>query len=123
MNPGTLGFYLPLFIPLQASTSHTRPALVRPNKTAILLGRPNTTLSASTRTSTSIFVQQESGSDWTEMDREFRKNLPDAWYAKRMIYRGGVMAVCGRLRVFDGLDVGEAERRKAAGLIAAARRA
>lgn len=131
MNPGTLGFYLSLFSPppaLSTSTAYSRPHLSRPNKTAVLLGRAgagvgNATLSASTRTNpwTSFAGgggdSGAQGEDWADMDRVFRRNLPDMWYSRRLAYRGRIMRQCPRLRSLDGLEVGEGERRKAGELI------
>jgi hypothetical protein len=126
MNPSTLGYYISLFIPAHTAPAASRPSLIRPNKTAVLLGRtgPNATLlSASARGSiTSFFQQQETGADWSEMDTEFRRNLPDMWYGKRLAYRGGIMGVCPRLKMLDGLEVGEGERRKAMELLDMAKR-
>lgn len=126
MNPSTLGYYLALFIPAHTNAPVSRPHLSRPNKTAVLLGRtgPNATLTASIRGSTTsgFFQQQETGADWAEMDTEFRRNLPDMWYGKRLAYRGGIMKGCPRLRMLDGLEVGEAERKKATELLDRAKR-
>lgn len=117
MNPKTLGYYLSLFIPPHTTPAPSRPSLVRPNKTAVLLGRafgPNATLTSSTRT---FFTQQEIGADWAEMDKAFRKNLPDSWYTRRLVYRGKVMRDVKGLRVLDGLEVGDGERKKAGELL------
>ena len=44
---------------------------------------------------------------------QFRRDLPDEAYVGRLVYRGLVMRACGRLRVLDGVEVTEKERRKA----------
>ena len=121
MNPSTLGYYLPLFIPPPNPVeSHTNKlkAQSHPNKTGVLLGRPNGTMSAS-RMSQSFFHQPES-ENWQEMGREFRRNLPDTWYGRRLLYRGVTMRALEGLRVLDGVEVGEGERKKAEGLLSRA---
>lgn len=124
MNPSTLGYYLPLFIPppvptksTESSKNHLKPQ-THPNKTGVLLGRPNGTMSNLSRlhTSQSFFHQPES-ENWQEMDREFRRNLPDTWYGRRLLYRGVVMRQLEGLRKLDGVDVGEGERKKAGALL------
>lgn len=70
--------------------------------------------------------QQEGAVDptnWPALDANFRRQLPDEWYSKRLVYRGLVMAACPELRVLDGLKVAEGERRKAGLLLEYAREA
>lgn len=127
MNPSTLGYYLPLFIPPPVSTdssssgkSHLKPQS-HPNKTGVLLGRPNGTMSNISRLHASqSFFHQAENENWQEMDREFRRNLPDTWYGRRLLYRGVMMRALGGLRKLDGVEVGEGERRKAEALLSRA---
>lgn len=69
----------------------------------------------------SIFHQPEN-EDWEAMDREYRRNLPDTWYGKRLCYRGMMMRGLERLRWLDGVDVGDGERKKAGELLSRAGR-
>lgn len=57
--------------------------------------------------------RQPSSADWAKLDGQFRKNLPDEWYSKRLVYRGLVMGQLPKLRILDGVVVEEGERRKA----------
>lgn len=61
--------------------------------------------------------------NWPKLDTQFRRQLPDEWYSKRLVYRGLVMAACPHLRMLDGLRVSESERSKAAQLLEYAREA
>lgn len=83
MNPSTLGWYLPLLV-------RDMPGALQPSEQG---GR--------------------GGHVWSELDAKFRRDLPDDVYVGRLVYRGLVMHACGRLRVLDGVDVTEKERRKA----------
>ena len=124
MNPSTLGYYLPLFIPpptLDSTQGQGKlKAQSHPNKTGVVLGRPNGTLSGC-RMSQSFFRQPEN-ENWQEMDREFRRNLPDTWYGRRLLYRGVLMRGLGGLRKLDGINVVDGERRKAEALLSRAGR-
>lgn len=55
--------------------------------------------------------------EWQELDAKFRRGLPDGLYAERLVYRGKVMGMCGRLKVMDGLRITEGERVKAGELL------
>jgi len=48
-----------------------------------------------------------------ELDRRFRRDLPDDVYVGRLAYRGLVMRRCAGMRSLDGVDVTEKERTKA----------
>lgn len=65
----------------------------------------------------------DASANWPAMDAQFRRQLPDEWYSKRLVYRGLVMAACPDLRALDGLRVSESERRKAGRLLEYAREA
>jgi hypothetical protein len=54
---------------------------------------------------------------WGELDSKFRRDLPDDAYLGRLAYRGLVMRACGRIRMIDGVEVTEKERRKADDLL------
>lgn len=120
MNPSTLGFYLPVL----SHPSSPEPADIHGpsnsygngngNKTAILLGRPNYTILGASQTSRAGEDRLE---DWTTRDREFRKTLPDEWYSRRLAYRGMIMGACTGLRMLDGLEVTDGEKRKARELL------
>ena len=55
--------------------------------------------------------------EWVELDNKFRRDLPDELYIGRLAYRGLVMRGCPRLRVLDGIEIGEKERSKAERLL------
>ncbi|KAL1410565.1 Protein nud1 [Vanrija albida] len=95
MNPSTLSFYLPILLPKAAAPS---------------VGQAGADASAPDST-------------WPALDAQFRRQLPDEWYSKRLVYRGMVMAVCPDLRTLDGVVVEEGEKKKAAMLIEYAREA
>ena len=50
---------------------------------------------------------------WEEVDRKFRRDLPDGAYMGRLAYRGLVMGKCPGIRMVDGVEVSEKERAKA----------
>ncbi|KAJ8521073.1 hypothetical protein ONZ45_g2183 [Pleurotus djamor] len=109
MNPCTLGWYLPLLVKdvpgaLQPSD---RPSHSDSN-TALAVAssshQPQTTASSSS---------SSSSREWHDLDTKFRRDLPDEAYIGRLAYRGLVMRVCPRVRMLDGVEVGEKERRKA----------
>lgn len=95
MNPSTLSFYLPILLPKAAAPS---------------VGQAGAEASAPDST-------------WPALDAQFRRQLPDEWYSKRLVYRGMVMAVCPDLRTLDGVAIEEGEKKKAAKLIEYAREA
>lgn len=43
-------------------------------------------------------------SQWTAVDRKFRKALPDAWYYKRMTYRAVLLESAKSLMQLDGVE-------------------
>ena len=53
------------------------------------------------------------GGGWSDLDRQFRRDLPDDVYVGRLAYRGLVMRACARIRILDGVEVAEKERAKA----------
>jgi hypothetical protein len=55
--------------------------------------------------------------NWSELDAQFRRSLPDEWYSRRLVYRGLVMRACGEVVKLDGVEIGEGERRKAEDLM------
>ncbi|ORY32290.1 hypothetical protein BCR39DRAFT_523772 [Naematelia encephala] len=112
MNPSTLGFYLPLLLPV-SSTRASDLLDPSPRKTPTPFNMTAATILPPGHTSSS-----SAPSEWQDLDAHFRRNLPDEWYAKRMVYRGLLMrAVGNRLRVLDGIEVGVGERKKAERLL------
>lgn len=57
---------------------------------------------------------------WSTYDTRFRKNLPDEWYSKRLVYRGLIMQNCRKMRKLDGIVVEDGERKRANQLLEAA---
>ena len=55
--------------------------------------------------------------NWSELDAQFRRSLPDEWYSRRLVYRGLVMRACGEVVKLDGVAIGEGERKKAEDLM------
>jgi hypothetical protein len=55
--------------------------------------------------------------EWQELDAKFRRGLPDALYAERLVYRGMLMETCSRLKKVDGLHITDGERLKAGELL------
>ncbi|KAM6494119.1 hypothetical protein JOM56_010480 [Amanita muscaria] len=55
---------------------------------------------------------QPSGGGWQELDRKFRRDLPDETYIGRLAYRGLVIRACPKVRMLDGVEMSEKERRK-----------
>jgi Leucine-rich repeat (LRR) protein len=92
MNPVTLSFYLPIMM----------PNADKPPK-------------ASGDGGGSGAVPADG--NWPSLDAQFRRQLPDEWYSKRLLYRGLVMASCPDLRTLDGIKISDGERRKAAMLL------
>ncbi|WVR05863.1 hypothetical protein IAU60_002889 [Kwoniella sp. DSM 27419] len=105
MNPSTLSYYFPLLLP----------------DTAL----PSAALDPSSTLKSLASVQASKGvtpSTWNAYDARFRKNLPDEWYSKRLVYRGLVMRTCPHLKRLDGVEVLAGERDKAERLLDAAMR-
>lgn len=116
MNPSTLSFYLPLFShhsPI--SSSESEDSLPR-DKSYI---QPSTRLQASAnrRIRDAAALAKPSQAEWSELDGQFRKSLPDEWYGRRLLYRGLVMRACGEVERLDGLEITDGERRKAEELL------
>jgi hypothetical protein len=107
MNPSTLSFYLPLM--LGPNMNRLDPSSIR-----------DIVSTDKTFDQTVVPAPPLSALSWSSLDAQFRRSLPDEWYGKRLVYRGLVMAACGGLRMLDGVEVGEGERRKAGELIRAA---
>ncbi|OCF33354.1 hypothetical protein I316_05096 [Kwoniella heveanensis BCC8398] len=103
MNPSTLSYYFPLLLP---SSTSAASALDPSSAATITTGSSNGAPSAV----------------WASYDSRFRKNLPDEWYSKRMVYRGLVMRTCPLLKKLDGVVIEDGERRKAGLLLDAALR-
>lgn len=118
MNPSTLGFYLPV-MPLHEMDAPQPTKPYNPNKTAILLGRPNAT--SASNASFAMWRQDDIDNNdarsWEARDRQFRKNMPDEWYTKRLAYRGMVMRWYHGLRRLDGVEISEGEKKKASELL------
>lgn len=55
--------------------------------------------------------------NWAVLDAQFRRQLPDEWYSRRLVYRGLIMGACADLKVLDGVKVEDGEKRKAAMLL------
>ncbi|WVQ85676.1 hypothetical protein IAT38_007842 [Cryptococcus sp. DSM 104549] len=107
MNPSTLSYYFPLLL---SPTSPATPAL-----------DPSTpTKSNQSTLTTSAQPAAAPPKTWHTYDTRFRKNLPDEWYSKRLVYRGLVMQACPGIRRLDGISVEDGERRKAGELLRAA---
>jgi hypothetical protein len=122
MNPSTLSFYLPLFISQPSSSSSvstpSEPPAPLPNVT---LANPlpipgNQTLAQIAHHNATVT------GNWQELDKRFRKSLPDEWFAKRLVYRGLIMRCCPGLEMLDGVVVEDGEKKKALGLLDAAGR-
>ncbi|WVF70606.1 hypothetical protein IAT40_005398 [Kwoniella sp. CBS 6097] len=96
MNPSTLSYYFPLLLPSSTSAA----SALDPSSATVSTGAPS--------------------SVWASYDARFRKNLPDEWYSKRLVYRGLVMRTCPLLRKLDGVVIEDGERRKAGLLLDAA---
>lgn len=96
MNPSTLSFYLPILLPRTKGGSSSGSRDKDKDRAASDGVVPD---------------------NWPAMDAQFRRQLPDEWYSKRLVYRGLVMAACPELRLLDGIRVEQAEKRKAAMLL------
>ncbi|KAF9463003.1 hypothetical protein BDZ94DRAFT_1259849 [Collybia nuda] len=88
MNPCTLGWYLPLLV-------KDVPGALQPSE-GNEDGRG-----------------ERAATGWAELDSKFRRDLPDESYIGRLAYRGLIMKACPRIRMLDGVEVTEKERRKA----------
>lgn len=120
MNPSTLSFYLPLFSASPApSAQNDDMTTAIPDKSYI---QPTTRLNASSNRRAMDRQAQTQGQglnngynppEWSELDGQFRRSLPDEWYGRRLLYRGLVMRACPEVEKLDGLEIGEGERRKA----------
>ncbi|WWC86221.1 uncharacterized protein L201_001094 [Kwoniella dendrophila CBS 6074] len=104
MNPSTLSYYFPLLLPSSSSSSST------------------TTTQLALDPSSSTFATKLGAppSTWQSYDSRFRKNLPDEWYSKRLIYRGLLMTTCSNLNKLDGIIIEQGEKTKAKQLLKAA---
>jgi Leucine-rich repeat (LRR) protein len=91
MNPATLSFYLPILLPAKKDKSKKE---TESRGTAI------------------------NDPSWAGRDAQYRHQLPDEWYSRRLFYRGLVFGKCPDLRVLDGLGVTSGEKTKAAALLA-----
>lgn len=84
MNPLTLAYYPPLMIQLADSLPpHADYQILHPDDDQGAVAK---------------------SSQWTAVDRKFRKALPDAWYFKRMTYRAVLLQVVPTLVSLDGID-------------------
>ncbi|KAF9493539.1 hypothetical protein BDN71DRAFT_1450228 [Pleurotus eryngii] len=102
MNPCTLGWYLPLLV-------KDIPGALQPSKTSSSSFEP--------ATSNSNGAESRPRDTWQELDTKFRRDLPDDAYIGRLAYRGLVMRACGGIRMLDGVEVTEKERKKAMGVL------
>lgn len=84
MNPLTLAYYPPLMIqPADSLPPHADYQILHPDDDQGAVAK---------------------SSQWTAVDRKFRKALPDAWYFKRMTYRAVLLQVVPTLVSLDGID-------------------
>lgn len=88
MNPCTLGWYLPLLV-------KDVPGALQPSE------------------GSGDGRGERAAAGWAELDSKFRRDLPDESYIGRLAYRGLIMRACSRVRMLDGVEVTEKERRKA----------
>ncbi|KAF4581538.1 hypothetical protein EYR40_009823 [Pleurotus pulmonarius] len=102
MNPCTLGWYLPLLV-------KDIPGALQPSTTSSSSSDP--------ATSNSNGAGSRASDTWQELDTKFRRDLPDDAYIGRLAYRGLVMRACGGIRMLDGVEVTEKERKKAMGVL------
>lgn len=142
MNPCTLGWYLPILVrdvpgALQPSSEGKGgnsgsgggcigeagdghyPIIARGASTTNTT--TTTTLNSTSKPMTTT-IPTEPGRDiwtwsWSDLDAKFRRDLPDEAYVGRLAYRGLVMRSCGKVRVLDGVEVGEKERIKAGAIL------
>lgn len=48
---------------------------------------------------------------WQQMDKRYRRAMPDEWYLKRVTYRNLILSAAPKLEVLDGIGcTGERER-------------
>lgn len=104
MNPFTLSYYFPLLLPLSSPSSVIDPSTPTKNN------------QDRSRMSQSAVAPAA----WSTYDTRFRKNLPDEWYSKRLVYRGLIMQNCKKMRKLDGIVVEDGERKRANQLLEAA---
>lgn len=105
MNPFTLSYYFPLLLPSSSSSSVLDPSTpTRNNEDRNRMDQPLAVAPAA----------------WSTYDTRFRKNLPDEWYSKRLVYRGLIMQNCIKMRKLDGIVVEDGERKRANQLLEAA---
>ncbi|WVQ97321.1 hypothetical protein IAU59_004432 [Kwoniella sp. CBS 9459] len=106
MNPSTLSYYFPLLLPSSTSAASALD--------------PSSAPATTTTTGISTGNAGAPSTVWTTYDARFRKNLPDEWYSKRLVYRGLVMRTCPLVRKLDGVMIEDGERNKAGLLLDAA---
>lgn len=105
MNPFTLSYYFPLLLPSSSPSSVLDPSTpTRNNEDRNRMDQPLAVAPAA----------------WSTYDTRFRKNLPDEWYSKRLVYRGLIMQNCIKMRKLDGIVVEDGERKRANQLLEAA---
>ncbi|GMK58491.1 hypothetical protein CspeluHIS016_0505230 [Cutaneotrichosporon spelunceum] len=100
MNPATLSFYLPVLLPSKKQEGRE--------------GKAKETESRGACTANPA---------WAARDAQYRHQLPDEWYSRRLFYRGLVFGKCPHLRILDGVGVTSSEKDKAAALLAHAQEA
>lgn len=100
-NPATLNMYLPVIAP----TSKPKPKKGDANEARE--GKEDESRGGS----------MPNDANWAALDAQYRRQLPDKWYSRRLFYRGLVLAACPHLRSLDAVKVTEGERRKAAQLL------
>ncbi|BEJ01381.1 hypothetical protein CcaverHIS631_0600630 [Cutaneotrichosporon cavernicola] len=94
MNPATLSFYLPILLPSKKEKGRG--------------GKLKETESRGAGTNNPA---------WAARDSQYRHQLPDEWYSRRLFYRGLVFGKCPQLRILDGVGVTSGEKDKAAALL------
>ncbi|AFR93968.2 leucine repeat containing protein [Cryptococcus neoformans C23] len=105
MNPFTLSYYFPLLLPLSSPSSVIDPSTpTKNNQDRSRMSQMSAVAPAA----------------WSTYDTRFRKNLPDEWYSKRLVYRGLIMQTCKKMRKLDGIVVEDGERKRANQLLEAA---
>ena len=104
MNPLTLSFYPPYVTPShEILPNHAQHQILHPET----LSTNATKLTSYAQTDTSA----KDSPDWNQIDKKFRRALPDEWYNKRASYRAIIMSVCPQLIKLDGVEC-ERERVK-----------
>lgn len=102
MNPATLSYYLPIMLP-----SKTKTRKVNGKEEGMEKEKEDESRGGAV----------PADANWPALDEQYRKQLPEEWYSRRLFYRGLVFSACPHLRSLDGVAVTSGERRKAAQLL------